>query len=86
MDFAANRASRDSIPIDFEEDETPEAADPAQLHHRIAVLEALVARDAQRIGILESLVARDEDVLRRLFGFLVSKQVGTRDEFVNLLG
>ena len=42
-------------------------------------------RAEQRIELLQAHVARDEDVLRRLFGFMVDKGLGTREEIMALL-
>ncbi|MCP4447732.1 MAG: hypothetical protein GY811_20700 [Myxococcales bacterium] len=51
----------------------------------VAQLRQAVLRAKQRIQLLEAHVARDEDVLRRLFGYLVDKGIGTEQGIVALL-
>jgi hypothetical protein len=75
-----------SIPIDLSSfDDIIEKIDENSLEHQIETLKASLGRAQQRIELLEAHVVRDQDVLRRLFSFLVDKGYGTREEFVKLL-
>jgi len=72
-----------SIAVDMSgfEDDAEAAKGPVEERDLAVALQ----RAEQRIQLLEAHVARDEDVLRRLFGFLVDKGLGTREEIVKLL-
>jgi hypothetical protein len=58
-------------------------SDPALA--RMQEMEKRLRGHEERIAMLEALVKRDEDVLRRLFGYLIDKEVATREEIIELL-
>ncbi len=71
----------DDIDVDFED--IPLAGSHSE--------DALVVRDAEitalqrRLSTLEALVKRDEDVIRKVLGLLVSKNVATREEILDAI-
>lgn len=78
-----------SIPVDlssFEDEPStrPVASDSSWKEPVQRLIDSL-SRAEQRIQLLEAHVARDEDVLRRLFGFIIDKEVGSREEIEALL-
>lgn len=90
VEFEVGEASI-SIPVDissFDDAPSVRAAAGKGVNSQVAQLLLLrqsLGRAEQRIQLLEAHVARDQDVLRRLFGYLVDKGVGTREEIVALL-
>jgi hypothetical protein len=90
LDFEQGEASV-SIPVDISSfDDSPSMRTAAGTGHAAQEAQLLLVKQSldraeQRIQLLEAHVARDQDVLRRLFGYLVDKGVGSREEIVELL-
>ena len=90
LDLEHGEASM-SIPVDvtgFDDEPSMRAAmgaGPSAVEAQLSIMQAALSRAELRIQLLEAHLGRDQDVLRRLFGFMVDKGLGTQEEIVELL-